>query len=112
MWNVECLESQQAHVEERTRDRLLHCARIYQEPLTEEEAKQKILEIMKSCAIKDYQEIDSETHLPKYIIRKYLPGSRNIFITLLIVEDIETKTRKIKTLNTGFDELAPDWRRD
>ncbi len=112
MWNVECLESQQTHVEERTRDRLLHTARIYQEPLTEEEAKQKVLEIMRSCVVKDYQEIDSETNLPKYKIRRYLPGSQNIFLTLLIVEDIETKTRKIKTLNTSFDELAPDWKRE
>jgi transcription termination factor NusB len=111
MWNATCLESQQTHVERRARERLLHVARIYQESLTEEEAKQKILEIMKSCTVKDYRGIDLETSLPKYKIRKHLPDSRNIFVILIIVEDNENKTRKIKTLYTNYDELEPNWRR-
>lgn len=111
MWNVSCLESQISHVEDRARDRILRDARIYQEPLTEDEAKEKVLEVMESCSNKDYVGIDHETLLPKYWLRAPLPESFNIFIHLCVVEDEDKKFRKIKTLHTNFDELDPNWRR-
>lgn len=111
MWKVECLETTKAHVELRARERLLNAARDFQEPITEKEAKQKVLELLKVCSTKDFEGIDSKTNLPKYFVRKILSGSINLSVIICYVEDEETKTRKIKTLHTNYDELSPDWKR-
>lgn len=111
MWKVECLEMKKAHVELRARERLLNAARAFQETITEEEAKQKVLELLKVCSTKDFRGIDPKTNLPKYFVRKILSGSINLSVIICYVEDDETKTRKIKTLHTNYDELSPDWKR-
>jgi len=109
MWQVGCLESSQTHVEEKTRDRLLKAARDMQESITMEEAKEKVLEIMRRCDNKDSLNIDPQTNLEKYWLRELLPGSQNIWLDLCIIEDKTNNTRKIKTLITNWDRLNPDW---
>jgi len=109
MWMVGCLEIGQSHVEEKARDRLLKAARDCQEPITEEEAKEKVLEVMKFCEKKDSLKRDPQTNLEKYWIRDILPGSQNIWLHLCIVEDKENNTRKIKTLFTNYDNLDPEF---
>ncbi len=111
MWKVECLETERSHVELRARERLMIAARNFQEPITEEEAKQKVLELLKVCSTRDFEGIDSKTNLPKYFVRKKIAGSINLSVIICFLEDNETKTRKIKTLHTNFDELSPDWKR-
>ncbi len=111
MWNVGCLTIRRTHVEERAHDRLLRTARDYQETLTEDEAKEKVLEIMKTSDNKDRAGVDEDTHLPKYFIYERLPGSRNIWVKLCIVEDEKKKLRMIKTLWTNSEERTPKSKR-
>lgn len=112
MWDAGCLDTQLNHVEERARDRLVRATRHYQEEISEEEAKEKVLHIMKHSENRDYEGIDPETNLKKYWIRDRLPESQNIWLRLCIVEDEDEKTRKIKTLYTNYDELSPNWKRE
>ena len=107
MWDVGCLEISESHVIERSHDRLLKTARDYLETLSEDDAKDKVLEIMKTSKNKDFAGIDRETKLPKYFIYERLPGSRNIWVTLCIVEDDKKKIRRIKTLWTVSEERKP-----
>ena len=88
-------------------DRLLKAAREYQETLTEDEAKEKVLEIMKTSENKDLAGVDEVTNLPKYFIYERLPGSRNIWVKLCIVEDEKKKVRMIKTLWIDSEERIP-----
>lgn len=107
MWDVGCLEISESHVIEKAHDRLLKTARDYQETLTEDEAKEKVLEIMKTSKKKDHAGVDRQTKLPKYFIYERLSGSSNIWVTLCIVEDEKKKIRRIKTLWTVSEERKP-----
>ena len=63
MWKVECLETERSHVELRARERLMIAARDFQEPITEAEAKQKVLDLLKVCSTRDFEGVDSKTNL-------------------------------------------------
>ncbi len=107
MWNVHCLDIKKTHVEEMAHDRLLKTAREYQETLTEEEAKERILKLMGTCKSRIDKGIDRETKLPKYFLYGRLPDSRNIWVRLCVVEDEKRKNRMIKTLWTDAEERTP-----
>ncbi len=107
MWNVYCLDIKKTHVEEMAHDRLLKAAREYQETLTEDEAKEKVLQIMKTSQKKSFIKVCEDTNLPKYFIYERLPGSKNIWVKLCIVEDEKRKIRMIKTLWTDSEARTP-----
>jgi len=108
MWTAECFEKNRIHIEENVLDRIINRdAKYYNENLTPEELKQKILGLIQTCS-NIYKElgIDRETNLPKYWILKKLPGSQ-IYVKLLIIEDKKEKIRKLKTVATNLDDLSP-----
>jgi hypothetical protein len=107
-----CYDSSTEHAEMRTEERVLDAARAYQEDLTFEEAKRRVLEAIEECDLMGSMGVDEESGLPKYKVECRLPESRNIYISMYIIYDEENKRRMLKSIWTNFQRLSPNWRNE
>lgn len=103
MWYVKCHTGSQVHVEEKARERIiLHLRNFQNKILSEEEVKEKVLELLRTTSKKEQIKCDEGANIPKYKVYGILPGT-SLTICLYILEDKEGLCREVKTLIDQYD---------
>lgn len=110
MWYGKCHSGSKLHVEEMARERIIiHLRNFHNIILSEEEVKEKVIELLKTSSKKDQIEYDKDLNIPKYKLYGILPGT-NLTVCLYVLEYKEDLCREIKTLidqhNITFNEYV------
>lgn len=103
MWYVKCHTGSQVHVEEKARERIiLHLRNFQNKILSEEEVKEKVLELLRTASKKEQIKCDEGANIPKYKVYGILPGT-SLTICFYILEYKEGLRREVKTLIDQYD---------
>ncbi len=105
MWHAKCHSGSELHVEQRARERIIiYLRNLHKIILSEEEVKEKVLELLKTSSKKEQIESDKDTHIPKYKLYGILPGT-NLTICLYILEYKEDLRREVKTIINQYNMI-------
>jgi len=105
MWYTKCHSGSQLHVEKMARERIIADLRnLHNIILSEEEVKEKVLELLRTSSKKKQIKCDNGANIPKYKIFGILPGT-SLTICLYILEYKEDLRREVKTLIDQYNML-------
>ena len=103
MWIAKCHSGSELHVERMARERIIFNLRnIHNIILSEEEVKEKILDLLKISTQKEQIKSDKDSNVPKYKLYGTFPDT-NIIVCLYIIEYEEAQIREIKTVISQYD---------
>ena len=105
MWYAKCHSGSQLHVEKMARERIIaHLRNFHHIILSEEEVKEKVLELLRTSTKKEQIKYDKSSDIPKYKLSGILPGT-SLTIYLYILEYKEGLRREVKTLIDQYNMM-------